>query len=88
MCASPLLGRLDGRGLVILPALGNVVGKRVIGIGSAEEGLNREEDSADLKSGGPVVCITTLDMSTDAISRGFLLLRTSKQMRPRRSMLG
>lgn len=88
MCASPLLGRLDGRGLVILPALGNVVGERVIGIGSAEESLDREEDSADLKSGGPVVYMIVLDITTDAIERGSLLLRTSKQMRPRRSMLG
>lgn len=67
MRASPLLGRLDGRGLVILPALGNVVGERVIGIGSAEEGLDREEDSADLESGGPVVYMNVLDKATYAI---------------------
>lgn len=57
MSASPLLGRLNRCGLVVLPALGNVVGERVVGVGSTEEGLDREEDSADLESGGPVVYI-------------------------------
>lgn len=55
--ASPLLGGLNGRGLVILPALGNIVGERVVGIGSTEEGLDRKEDGADLERGGPVVYI-------------------------------
>lgn len=35
MRTSPLLSGLNGRGLVILPALGNVVGEGVVGIGSA-----------------------------------------------------
>lgn len=58
--ASPLLGGLNGRGLVILPALGNIVGERVVGIGSTEEGLDREEDSADLERGGPVIYVDVL----------------------------
>jgi hypothetical protein len=88
MGASPLLGGLNGRGLVILPALGNVVGERVVGIGSTEEGLDREEDSADLESGGPVVYVDVLVMNISNLFTDFLLFRTSKQIRPRRSMLG
>lgn len=55
MRASPLLGRLNSRRLIVLPTLGNIVGERVVGVGSAEEGLDRKEDSANLESGGPVV---------------------------------
>lgn len=86
--ASPLLGGLNGRGLVILPALGNIVGERVVGIGSTEEGLDREEDGADLKRGGPVVYIDVLALNISYSLAGVLLFRTSKQIRPRRSMLG
>jgi len=50
----PLLGRGDGGILVLLPALGHVVGERVVRVGGAEEGLDGEEDCADLEGGGPV----------------------------------
>jgi hypothetical protein len=46
---------LDSSGLVILPALSHIVGKRVIGVRGTEEGLDGEKDSADLKGRGPVV---------------------------------
>lgn len=36
MCTGPLLGCLNGCRLIIFPALGNVVGKGVIGVGSTE----------------------------------------------------
>jgi hypothetical protein len=52
----PLPRRLDGGGLILLPALGDVGGERVVGVGGAEEGLDGEEDGADLQGGGPVAC--------------------------------
>lgn len=75
MCASPLPSCLNGSGLVVLPALGNIVGERVVGIGSTEEGLDREEDSADLEGGGPVVYIYELDMKIFGFLCNFLTLQ-------------
>ena len=36
----PLLGVLDGSGLVHLPQLSHVVGQRVVGVGRRQQGLN------------------------------------------------
>jgi hypothetical protein len=54
MRARPLPRRRDGGGLVLLPALGDIGGERVVGVGGTEEGLDREEDGADLQSWRPV----------------------------------
>ncbi len=51
----PLLGRGDGRLLILFPALGDVGGEGVVGVGGAEQGLDGEEDGPDLQRGGPVV---------------------------------
>lgn len=51
----PLLGRRNSSLLVLFPALGDVGSQRVVGVGSAEEGLDGEEDGSDLQSGRPVV---------------------------------
>lgn len=51
----PLAGGLDGSFLVLLPGFGDFGGERVVGIGCAEEGLDGEEDGADLEGGGPVI---------------------------------
>ena len=53
--AGPLLGLCNGSLLVLLPCLGDVVGERVVGVGRAEERLDREEDGADLQRWGPLV---------------------------------
>lgn len=45
---------VDGRLLVLLPPLGDVVGERVVGVGGAEKGLDAQEDSSDLEGGRPV----------------------------------
>lgn len=52
----PLASGLDGSFLVFFPGFGDFSGERVVGVGGAEEGLDGEEDGADLKGGGPVVC--------------------------------
>lgn len=53
---SPLARRFDGGLFVLLPGFGHLGGERVVGVGGAEEGLDGEEDGADLEGGGPVVC--------------------------------
>lgn len=57
MSAGPFLRCLNCCGLIVLPALGNVVCEGIVGVGSAEEGLNGEQDRADLKGRRPVVWI-------------------------------
>lgn len=57
MGAGPLLCCLNGSRLVILPALGHIVGKRVIRIRGTEQGLDREQDRSDLEGRGPVIWI-------------------------------
>lgn len=52
----PLARRLDGGLFVLLPGLGDFGGEWVVGVGGAKEGLDGEEDGADLEGGGPVVC--------------------------------
>lgn len=42
MRARPLSRRRDGGGLILLPALGDIRGERVIWVGGTEEGLNGE----------------------------------------------
>jgi len=54
MCSSPLLGRRNSSRLILNPLLRNIRGKRVVGIWGSEQGLDGEEDGADLESGGPV----------------------------------
>lgn len=56
MSPSPLPCRLNRSGLIVLPPLGNIVVKGIIGVGGAEQGLDRQEDRADLEGWGPVVC--------------------------------
>lgn len=51
----PLASGLDGSFLVFFPGFGDFGGERVVGVGGAEEGLDGEEDGADLKGGGPVI---------------------------------
>lgn len=51
---SPLAGSGNGSVLVFLPALGDVVGERIVGVGGTEERLNREKDGTDLEGGRPV----------------------------------
>lgn len=55
MGSGPLFRRLDGRGLIILPTLGNVVGERIVGIRGSEQSLNGQKNCANLQSGRPVV---------------------------------
>lgn len=50
----PLPRRRDRGGFIFLPALGDVRRERVVWIWSAEEGLDGQEDSANLQGGGPV----------------------------------
>ena len=45
----PFLGRGDSLGLVLLPRLSYVVGKRVVWIRGAKKGLDGEKDGPDLK---------------------------------------
>lgn len=54
MGLSPLAGSGNGSVLVFLPALGDVVGERIVGVGGTEERLNREKDGTDLEGGRPV----------------------------------
>lgn len=51
MLLCPLLRRLYCCRLILLPCLCDIVGQWVVGVGSAEQGLDGEEDGADLKSG-------------------------------------
>lgn len=51
---SPFPGSGDGSVLVLLPALGNVVGKRIVRVGRTKQGLNGKQDGSDLKSRRPV----------------------------------
>ena len=53
----PLTGGLECSPLVFLPVLGHVVGKWVVRVGRREKGLDRQEDSADLKSRDPLVWV-------------------------------
>lgn len=55
MGPGPLFCRLNGRSLIILPALGDIVGERIVGIRGSEQSLNRQKNCTDLQSGGPVV---------------------------------
>lgn len=52
----PLLGCRDGSLLILLPALGNIGSKRVVGVRGTKKGLDGEKDGTDLEGGGPVVC--------------------------------
>jgi len=50
----PVACCLDSSVLVLLPALGDIVGKWIVGVRCAEECLDGEEDGADLEGGRPV----------------------------------
>lgn len=52
----PLLGRGDGFALVFLPRLRNIVCERIVGVWSAKESLNGQENGADLEGRRPVAC--------------------------------
>lgn len=52
----PLSCRCYGCHLVFFPALSNIGGKGVIGVGSTEEGLDGEQNRSDLQRRRPVVC--------------------------------
>ncbi len=52
---SPLLRSRDSSLLILFPALRDVGSERVVRIRSTEQGLDREQDSTDLKGGRPVV---------------------------------
>ncbi len=54
MCPSPFSSGCDSSFLVLLPPFCDFGRKGVVGVGGAEEGLDREEDSTDLESWGPV----------------------------------
>lgn len=91
----PLLGRGNRCLFVLLPALGYVGSKRVVGVGGTQEGLNGEENGSDLERGRPVVCRGRGDslsgVRSHATVKGFMgysLLRTSRQIRPSLSTLG
>jgi len=88
----PLLGRGDGRLLILFPALGDVGGEGVVGVGGAEQGLDGEEDGPDLQRGGPVVCRRLCQYACPVFvretERRDALFRTSRQMRPSLSTLG
>lgn len=47
---------MDCSVLVFLPALGDVVGERIIGVWCAQECLDGEKDGTDLEGGRPVTC--------------------------------
>jgi len=51
----PIPSGFDGVFFVVLPVLRNVVGERVIGVGSAEQCLKTEEHRADAQSRAPFV---------------------------------
>jgi hypothetical protein len=46
---------IDGALLVGLPVLGNIVGEGIVGVGGAEQGLNAQQNRANLKRGAPLV---------------------------------
>lgn len=58
----PELGLGDGRVLVLLPSLGDVIRERVVGVGRAEERLDGQQDRPDLQRGRPLVL---QDVETD-----------------------
>lgn len=51
----PVPGVSDGLGLVELPQFGDVVGERVVRVGGGEQRLDRQQHSADLERGTPLV---------------------------------
>jgi hypothetical protein len=51
---SPVTSCLDGGILILLPPSCDVVGERIVRVGRAEEGLDGEEDRANLQGRGPV----------------------------------
>lgn len=53
--SSPLLGSLYRCWLVLLPALSNIIGKRVVRIGGSQQSLDGEKNRANLQSGRPVI---------------------------------
>lgn len=85
LCPFPCCG--NSLRLVLFPCLSYVVGKRIVWVRCAEQGLNREEDRPDLKSRRPVAWKGQNRWCAVRRVR-CLLLRTSRQMRPSLSMLG
>lgn len=92
----PLTSGFDGSFLVFLPGFGDFGSERIVGVGGAEEGLDGEEDGADLKSRGPVVygkevgldLLSSLETDEQGQEGKSLLFSTSRQMRPSLSTLG
>ncbi len=52
---APRCTRVDRTLFVSLPVQGHVVGERIVGVGSAHEGLDGEEDGAHLQGRTPLV---------------------------------
>lgn len=52
----PLFRRRNGSGFVVFPALRNVGSERIIGVGSAEKGLDGKQDRPNLQRRRPVIC--------------------------------
>jgi hypothetical protein len=63
----PLLCLRDCPFLVLLPVLGNVVGERVVGVRSAEQGLDRE--AAERRRGGDVGSSVMVSRKSGSIKR-------------------
>lgn len=84
----PLLGGIDSLCLVFLPRLGDIVGKGIVGVGSTKESLNGEEDGTNLQCGGPVACPCQHTYQPTPNAEGRVLFKTSRQIRPSRSMFG
>jgi hypothetical protein len=74
MLASPFLGCSDGLRFVLLPMFGNIVGKRIVWVGCAEEGLDWEQDSSDLKSRRPLILENVEANSAELVDIGMINL--------------
>lgn len=98
---SPLTCRLDGSLLIFLPCFCNLGSEWVVRVGSAEKGLNREENGTNLEGRRPVVCGRQRRLETASSgctasglekkkrrARKTLLFKTSRQIRPSLSTLG
>lgn len=55
MCSGPFPSGLYRSRLILLPALSDIICKRVIWVWSSEQGLDREQNCTDLERRGPVV---------------------------------
>jgi len=68
----PVTSSLDCSVLVLLPALCNIVGERIVGIRCAKKGLDGEEDSSDLEGGRPVALQNVKADSAESVDVGMV----------------